>query len=34
MENFSGNNTCLKTTYKYKKLQQQQETYTHIANAY
>lgn len=30
MENFSGNNTCLKTTYKYEKLQQQQENlYTH-----
>ena len=30
MENFSGNNTCLKTTYKYEKLQQQQENlHTH-----
>ena len=30
MENFSGNNTCLQTTYIYKKLQQQQEhLYTH-----
>lgn len=34
MENFSGNNTCLKTTYNTKNYSNNKKTYTHIANAY